>query len=116
MRGISLNSDQTASQDLSQAPLSYTATYGKRFKLDEILINFSQAITETVTITYVSPKGTNYDVVLNTVPLVAQASMVWRPQGEANFQSGDKIKVECTNSNSIGVAYVTVKSSSLGGG
>ena len=116
MRGISLNPDQTASQDLSAGALSYTASYGKRFKLDEILINFSQAVTETVTITYLSAKGTNYNTVLDLVPLVAQTSMVWRPQGQANFQAGDKIKVECTNINGIGVAYATIKSSQLGGG
>jgi hypothetical protein len=116
MRGISLNPDQTASQDLSSGALSYTASYGKRFKLDQVLINFSQAVTETVTITCVSAKGANYNAPIDTVVLDSQSSMVWRPQGEANFQSGDKIKVECTNSNGIGIAYATVKTSQLGGG
>ncbi len=116
MRGISLNSDLYASQDLSLAPLSYIATYGKRFKLDEILVHFSQAVSETITITMVSKNGTNYNTVLQSVVLVSETDFVWRPQGEANYQAGDTIKVECTNANTVGVVYLTVKSSMLGSG
>lgn len=122
MRGISLNSDQNASQNLASGELSYTATYGKRFKLDEVMINFGNGsggqvnVTETVTITYISSKGSNYNVVLDTVPLTTQSSMIWRPQGEANFQAGDSINVQCTNANTIGIAYLTIKSSQLGAG
>ena len=116
MRGISLNSDQYATQNLASGPLSTIFTYGKRFKLDEILINFSQAVTETVTITMISKNGTNYNVPLDVLPLVAQTSIVFRPQGQANFQSGDSIKVQCTNANLVGIAYVTIKSSQLGSG
>lgn len=116
MRGIFLNTDQTASQDLSLAPLSYTASYVKPFKLDEVLITFSQPVTETVTITYVSANGSSYNTVLDCVPLSYDGSLVYRPQGEANFKSGDKIMVECTNSNGIGTAFLTIKTSQLGGG
>lgn len=122
MRGISLNSDQTASQDLSAGALSFTATYSKRFKLDEVIISITDGsgnptnITETITITFISAKGSNYNQVLDTIPLVSQAGAIWRPQGEANFQAGDSIKVQCTNANTTGHAYVTVKSSQLGSG
>lgn len=116
MRGISLHPDQYSSQDLSLAPLSYTAMYGKRFKLDQVIVHFSQAVTETVTVTLVSAKGTNYNSILQMVTIQASQDMDWRPQGEANFQSGDSIKVQCTNANSVGIAYLTIKSSMLGGG
>ncbi len=116
MRGISIHPDQYTSQDLSLAPLSYTATYGKRFKLDEILVHFSQAVSETITITSVSANGTNYNTVLQSVVLVAETDFVWRPQGEANYQAGDKIKVQCTNVNLVGICYLTVKASQLGSG
>lgn len=116
MRGISIHPDQNSSQDLSAAPLSYTATYGKRFKLDQVLIDFSQAVSETVTITMISAAGTTYNHVLQSAVLVSETSFDWRPQGEANFQAGDTIKVQCTNANSIGVAHLTVKSSQLGSG
>ena len=116
MRGISLNSDQYATQNLASASLSATFSYLKRYKLDEILINFSQAVTETVTITMISKNGANYNVPLDTIPTNGASSVVFRPQGEANFNAGDEINVQCTNANGIGIAYVTVKSSQLGAG
>lgn len=116
MRGISIHPDQNSSQDLSLSPLAYTAAYGKRFKLDQILIDFSQAVSETVTITLLSSAGSTYNHVLQSVILVSETSFDWRPQGEANFQAGDKIEVQCTNVNGIGVSYLTIKSSMLGSG
>ena len=116
MRGISLNSDQYATQNLASAPLAATFSYSKRYKLDEILINFSQAVTETVTITMISKNGANYNVPLDTIPTNGASSCVFRPQGEANFQASDQIEVQCTNANGIGIAYVTIKSSQLGAG
>lgn len=116
MRGISLHPDQNSSQDLSLAPLSYTATYGKRFKLDQVLIDFSQAVSETVTITLISAAGSTYNHVLQSAVLISETSFDWRPQGEANFQAGDKIQVQCTNANGIGLAHLTIKASQLGGG
>ncbi len=116
MRGISLNSDKIASQNLASGALSFTATYGKRYKLDEVIYHFSQAITETITITLISNNGSNYNTILQSVMLVSETDFIFRPQGEANYQAGDKIKVECTNVNSVGVAYVTIKTSQLGSG
>lgn len=116
MRGISIHPDQNSSQDLSIAPLSYTATYGKKFKLDQILVDFSQAVSETVTITLISAAGTTYNHVLQSYIMTSETSVDFRPQGEANFQAGDKIKIQCTNANGIGVAHLTVKSSMLGAG
>ena len=116
MRGISLNPDKITSQNLASAPLSYTATFGKRYKLDEVFISFSQAVTETVTITLVSGNGANYNVPLSTVILNAETSYIFRPQGEANYQPGDQIKVQCTNVNLVGTAYVTIKTMQLGSG
>lgn len=116
MQGISLNSDQVSTQNLGSAPLNFTATYGKRFKLDQVLIHATQAITETVTITYISAKGTSYSTVEQSVNLIAQTDVVWRPQGEANFQSGDQIQVQCTNANGVGTVTITIKTSQLGSG
>lgn len=116
MRGISIHPDQISSQNLASAPLSFIAIYGKRFKLDEILIHFSQAVSETVTITMISKNGSNYNTVLQEVTLVAETDFVFRPQGEANYQAGDQIEIQCTNANGVGIAYVTVKSSQLGSG
>lgn len=105
--------DKNTSQDLSAGPLSYTTSYGRRFKLEQIIIKFSVAVTETVTITFISADGANYSPPLSTVDLVSESSMIWRPQGEANFQAGDEVKVQCTNANLTGVAYLKIKSGEL---
>lgn len=116
MRGISIHPDQITQQDLSLAPLLFIASYGKRFKLDEILINFSQPVSETVIITMLSKNGVNYNTQLENFVLVSETSIVFRPQGEANYQAGDQIEVQCSNANRVGIAYLTVKSSMLGSG
>jgi len=107
----SLKTDLTTSQDLSSAALSYTTSYGRKFKLEQILFHSSVAISEQITITLDAKAGANYDTVLaggiNT--LVSEQDWVFRPQGEANFQAGDEIKIECTNANGKGIAYVTIK-------
>lgn len=105
----SLKLDKKTNQDLSAGALSYTTSYGRAFKLEQILIKVSQSITETVTITHMSVDGTNYNAILQAVDLVSESSLVYRPQGEMNFQAGDEIKVQCTNSNLVGIVYVKIK-------
>lgn len=108
-----LKLDKTTSQDLSADSLSYTTSYSRKFKLEQILIHFSVAVSETVTITLDAKGGANYDTVLQETTLVSETDFAYRPQGEANFQEGDEIKVECTNANLTGTAYLTIKSSEL---
>jgi hypothetical protein len=109
-----LKPDLTSDQDLSDAALSYTSSSSnKPFKLEEVIIHFSEAVTETITITRDSVNGANYDHVLISRSLVAEQDFVFRPQGEENFYAGDEIKVQCTNANVTGVAYLTIKRSEL---
>lgn len=108
-----LKTDKSTTQDLSAGALSYTTTFSRKFKLEQIIFHFSQAVTETVTITLVSALGSNYNTVLQSVALVAETDFVYRPQGEANFQAGDEIKLQCTNSNLVGTCYAHVKTSEM---
>lgn len=101
--------DLTSSQDLSLAALSYTTSINRKFKLAEVAIHASVAITETITITRDSKNGANYDHILVTRDLVDEQDIVFRPQGECNFEAGDEVKVQVTNSNVTGTAYITVK-------
>lgn len=110
---VFLKSDKTASQDLSAGALSYTTSFGRRFKLEQVMVHFSQAVSETITITLDSALGSNYDTVLQSVTLVAETDFVYRPQGDANFQAGDEIKVQCTNANTVGVSYCQIKTSEV---
>lgn len=116
MRGIFLKSDKTATQDLSAGALSYQTNFNHRFKLEQVTVHFSQAVSETITITLVSKNGINYNTVLQSVVLISETDFVYRPQGEANFQTGDEIKIQCTNANTVGVVYAQIKTSELGGG
>ena len=105
--------DKTTSQDLNTGVLNYTTDYTRKFKLEEIMLKFDGAVTEIVTITLDSINGSDYDVVLALRSLVAETSFVFRPQGEANYQVGDNIKIQCTNANLLRTVYVTVKASEL---
>jgi hypothetical protein len=109
-----LKADVTTSQDLSLGALSYTTSSNSRkFKLEEVTLHFSVAVTETVTITRDKAVGANYDDVLAKRPMVAEQDFSFRPQGECNFQSGDEIKITCTNANLTGICYVTIKRKEL---
>jgi hypothetical protein len=112
-----LKPDLTSSQDFTAdgfPALSYTSSSNSRkFKLEEISIHFSVAVTETVTITRDSVNGANYDHVLAKRSMVAEQDFVFRPQGEENFQAGDEVGVQCTNANHTGVAYLVIKRAEL---
>jgi len=108
-----LKKDKITSQNLVLGALSYTTDYGRRFKLESVSVHASVAITETITITLDSANGSNYDEVLSTVDLVAEQDFVFRPQGELNLQVGDEIKIQCTNANTTGTVFLTVKASEL---
>lgn len=110
---VFLKFDKTTSQDLSAAALSYTTAFARAFKLEQIAFHFSVAVTETITITLMSNNGTNYNTVLNSTALISETDFVWRPQGEANFQKGDEIKVQCTAASLTGIVYVSIKSSEM---
>lgn len=108
-----LKLDKRTSQDLSAGALSYTTTFARKFKLEQILIHASVAISEAITITLDAAGGASYDTVLSSVTLVAETDFVFRPQGEANYNEGDEIKVQCTNANLTGTVYCTIKASEM---
>ncbi len=105
-----LKDDLNTSQDLSAGALSYTTTYQKGFKLNQIMIKFSVPVTETITITLDSKSGASYDTVLRSKGLVSESSFVYKPEGWPNFAKGDNIKIQCTNANLTGTANLIVKS------
>lgn len=108
-----LRSDITTSKDLTAGALSYTTSIGRKFKLEQILFHASVAISETITITLDAKAGANYDSVLVEASLVAEQDFVFRPQGEANYNEGDELKIQCTNANLTGTIYVTIKTSEM---
>jgi len=107
--------EQTFSQDLSSAALSFTTTTpnDKSFRLDSVYLHFSQAVSETVTITLDSKNGVNYDSVIQEVVLVSETDYIFRPQGRSEFDAGDEIKVQCTNTGVAGTVRGGVKTSEV---
>lgn len=109
----SLKPDITTSQDLSLGALSYTTSIGRRFEVDRILFHFSAAVTETITITLDSGKGANYDTILRRKSLSAEQDYVYIPDGKNKYYAGDEIKIQCTNANLTGIAYVAAKTTEV---
>ena len=107
--------EQTFSQVLSAGALTFTTTTpnDKPFRLDWVYLHFSQAVSETITITMDSKNGANYDTVLQEVVLVNETDYVFRPQGRSEFDSGDEIKVQCTNVGLAGTVRGAVKTSEV---
>lgn len=108
-----LRSDLTISQDLSLAPLNHTFNFGRKVKIESINVASSVPISEQVSATIDMGVGSAFDTLIWDVVLVAESSARYKPQGEENLQSSDKLKVQCTNANFTGTVYVTVKTSEM---
>jgi hypothetical protein len=102
------------SQALASAALSLDTPAKGNFRLLQVLISASVAITETVTITFKSKDGTNYDTALDTTNLTTASSFVFRPSGHCVFSDGDYLNVAVTNGNTTGVVYATILIEPLG--
>lgn len=110
----SLKKPQKFTGDLGVAALDFTTSMpAKPFKLEQVYIKFSQAVSETVTITVDSVDDAAYDEVLQEVVLVAERDFTYRPQGQCNWESGDQIKVECTDNGGVGTLKGKVKTSEV---
>lgn len=111
MRGIFLRPDQIAEQDLSLGPLLFKSSYGRKFKLEQVMLHASQPITETINVTFISKSGSDYNLLLRTHDMSSEFDFLHRPTGECNFHPGDEIQVECTNANLIGIVSLQLKTS-----
>jgi len=108
---------QSDTQDLSSGPVNFTTTYpSKPFGLQYVSMKFSQAISETVTVSLDSVLGAAFDDVIAEVQLVSEKEFTLRPQGEAHYRSGDQIRVQCTNNNLVGTASTKVVAREIQGG
>lgn len=95
-----------ATQDLLAGALAFTHTFTKDGELDEVRINFSAACSQTVTITFDSVTGANYDVILKTDVLSAASDYVYKPTRPDFFRAGDAVRIGIT-SGGTAIAYMT---------
>lgn len=99
---------ETFTQDLSSG--AYSGDFGFRndVELVSLRIHASTNITETVTITFDSLSGSNYDTELVSASLTAEDDYVFRPTGTCVFKEGDRIAIAVTNANTTGTIYGTL--------
>jgi hypothetical protein len=95
-----------ASQDLAAGALAYTYEFTRDGVLDDIKFNFSAACSQTVTITFDSVTGANYDTILKTEVMSSASDFYYQPTRPVFFQKGDKLVVGIT-SGGAAVAYMT---------
>ncbi len=100
--------EDIGSQSLTSAALLLTKSYQTATKIRAIYIKASVNITETITITLVSPNGANYDIPLDTKTLNGESSYTFHPLWDAYVLKGGSIKVQCTNANTTGTVYVAI--------
>jgi Tfp pilus assembly protein FimT len=98
----------TFSQSLTSAALNQSTEFENIVRITAVYLKASVAITETVTVTLVSPDGTNYDIVLDTKTLNGETSYIFHPSWNVIIFKGGSIKVQCTNANTTGTVYVTI--------
>jgi hypothetical protein len=94
-------------QDLTSGAMSQEFTFFDVVRLNQILINFSTNITETITITLKSTFGTNYDVILDKVTLNSDGDYAFIPDRRPFLNKGDTLLIQCTNANTTGILYGT---------
>ena len=95
------------SQDLAAAALSTTTTFDRRWQLLSIFIHFSAVCSQTLTVTFKSKDGTNYDTVLSTQVLVAATDVYIQGESTDIFWKGDELTVEITTGGAA-IAYITI--------
>jgi len=104
-----LNIPKTSSQNLASAALSYTTDFAYAVRVESITIRASEDITESITITKDSHKGSSYDTVLRKGNFNSSRDFVFTPPGDLGYlYKGDQLKIQCTNANGTGIVYVTV--------
>lgn len=94
-------------QDLAADVLESETSFDTRWRLLRLMIHFSVACSETLTITFTSKDGTTYDTVISTQVLVAISDIYIQGEETDIFEKGDELKVEIT-SGGASVAYLTI--------
>jgi hypothetical protein len=98
---------QTASQDLSSAALSFSYEMQHDGMISWIGIKFSTTSSETITITFDSSDGANYDILLDSTDVSSGTNFAYVPSSPIMLKKGDILKVETTDNGSA-TAYMTM--------
>jgi len=108
-----LRADITTTQSLLAAPLDYTTSINRKFKLSSITFHFGAGVTEVITITKDSVQGADYDIVLKSISLSGGTSYIFRPESDEDFQEGDEVRIQCTNVTAVTDVFCVIKTREL---
>jgi len=89
---------ETTSQDLSAGVLNYTTGFNFDVEILYAHFRFTIAVTQTITITFDSASGSNYDAVVISEKTSSETDYIFRPTGYGLIGAADNLKFECTNS------------------
>ena len=104
--------ENTTSQNLATAALSFTTSLSTDFRLVSIFFKFTAAVSQTITITLDSLQGASFDTIIGTRLLSSNTDVQFIPAAiDQDFKDGDEIKIQCTNTatpaSTVSVVIVT---------
>lgn len=97
------------SGDLADGAIDMEFDFVDACELVTVYIHFDQAVTEDVSISFKSAVGAAFDTLIDAKTLQGAQDYVYAASGEVAFNEGDKVRVQITNANEVGVAGITVK-------
>jgi hypothetical protein len=109
--GSTIVTKQTSSKLLSAGALAFTTAFAHITRIQSVLLKFTGATNQTVTITLDNGTGANYDTLLFNYPLINATDFFWEPDDELIISATDEIVVTCTNT---GVPAITCYCTVLG--
>lgn len=86
----------------------FTSAVAERRKLDHVTLEASEAITETVTLTLNSRKGSTYDIPLDASSMAAETMYQYVPLSPVYLGPGDNLTLTCTAAGTTGTVYAAI--------
>jgi len=100
------------SQDLDSdgegEAMSSTTEFDTRWRLLRLMIHFDEECSQTLTITFNSKDGANYDTVISTQVLVGVTDIYVQGEETDIFWRGDELTVAITAGAGAPTAYLTI--------
>lgn len=101
--------DRTYEYSLTEGELDIDFEFPQACSLLTVYIKASAPIREEVSINFRSALGANYDTLIERRKLQDEQNYVYAAVGTMAINEEDKVNVNVTNANALGVVRVTVK-------
>lgn len=98
-----------ATQDLTAGPMAAEFDFGYAVRLITVYVHFSALVTEEINISFKSKDGSDWDTLICKQLMAEESDFVFAAPGDIGLNEGDKLKVDITNANGVGSAFVTIK-------